>query len=47
MGYVGIFLATAFTNVLVGILSWWWSQESVNRTSAILSAGQRFKAAGG
>ena len=32
-GYVGIFLATAFTNVLVGIIAWWWNQQSVASAS--------------
>lgn len=44
-GYVGIFLATAFTNVLVGIVAWWWNQQSVGRTSAALSRAT-LKAAG-
>ena len=33
-GYVGIFLATAFTNVFVGIIAWWWNRASVARAAA-------------
>jgi putative MATE family efflux protein len=32
-GYVGIFVATAFTNVLVGIVAWWWNRSSVEQAS--------------
>ncbi len=28
-GYTGIFLATAFTNVLVGLAAWWWNRASL------------------
>ena len=37
-GYVGIFVATAFTNVLVGTIAWWWNRLSVDRASSELSA---------
>ena len=33
-GYVGIFIATAVTNVLVGLLAWRWNWRVVNRMSA-------------
>ena len=33
-GYVGIFIATAVTNVLVGLLAWQWNWRVVNRMSA-------------
>lgn len=33
-GYTGIFLATAFTNVIVGIGAWWWNRASVQQASA-------------
>jgi len=38
-GYVGIFLATAFTNVFVGIAAWWWNRLSVERMSSKLAEG--------
>ena len=34
-GYVGIFLATAFTNVLVGTGAWYWNQQSVLKASIV------------
>ena len=34
-GYVGIFIATAVTNVLVGLLAWQWNWRVVNRMSAV------------
>ncbi|MDP6377614.1 MAG: MATE family efflux transporter [Pseudomonadales bacterium] len=37
-GYVGIFLATAFTNVVLGGFAWWWNRDSVERTSARAAA---------
>ena len=43
-GYVGIFLATAFTNVLVGLAAWWWNRSSVE-SAVMVSAGERFRAA--
>ena len=33
-GYPGIFAATAFTNVVVGIAAWWWNRLSVERASS-------------
>ena len=33
-GYVGIFIATAVTNVVVGLLAWQWNWRVVNRMSA-------------
>lgn len=33
-GYVGIFIATAVTNVVVGLLAWNWNWRVVNRMSA-------------
>ena len=30
-GYVGIFIATAFTNVAVGVVAWYWNKASVTR----------------
>ena len=33
-GYVGIFIATAITNVVVGLLAWQWNWRVVNRMSA-------------
>ncbi|MYB38789.1 MAG: hypothetical protein F4Y26_15675 [Gammaproteobacteria bacterium] len=33
-GYVGIFIATAITNVVVGILAWRWNWSYVNKASA-------------
>ena len=33
-GYVGIFIATAITNVVVGLLAWQWNWRVVNRLSA-------------
>ena len=33
-GYVGIFLATAFSNVLLGILAWYWNRVVVKREIA-------------
>ena len=33
-GYVGIFVATAITNVVVGLLAWRWNWTVVNRMSA-------------
>lgn len=35
-GYQGIFLATAFTNVVVGLAAWRWNQRSVDRDSAAM-----------
>ena len=32
-GYVGIFIATAVTNVVVGIIAWYWNQQSVKSKS--------------
>ena len=32
-GYVGIFMATAITNVLVGTGAWYWNQQSVLKAS--------------
>jgi len=32
-GYVGIFIATAATNVVVGIVAWYWNQQSVKLKS--------------
>lgn len=32
-GYTGIFLATAFTNVVVGLGAWWWNRASVESTT--------------
>ena len=37
-GYVGIFIATAVTNVIVGLLAWQWNWRVVNRMSAVGSA---------
>ena len=37
-GYVGIFAATAFTNVLIGIIAVFWNKTIVQRESNILSA---------
>lgn len=42
-GYTGIFLATAFTNVLVGTAAWWWNRASV--ASAGIGAGEALKVA--
>jgi len=39
LGYVGIFIATAVTNVVVGLLAWQWNWRVVNRMSA-LGAGR-------
>ncbi len=33
-GYIGIFIATAVTNVVVGLLAWQWNWRVVNRMSA-------------
>ena len=37
-GYVGIFLATAFTNVLLGVGAWYWNRLAVRRGIAIRNA---------
>lgn len=34
LGYVGIFLATAVTNVVVGLIAWRWNWSYVDRASA-------------
>jgi len=36
-GYVGIFVATAVTNVLVGTGAWYWNQQSVLKASHTLA----------
>ena len=36
-GYVGIFVATAITNVLVGTGAWYWNQQSVLKASHTLA----------
>ncbi len=33
-GYVGIFVATALTNVVVGVIAWYWNQQSVQKAIA-------------
>jgi Na+-driven multidrug efflux pump len=35
-GYVGIFIATGFTNVSLGIVAWYWNRVSVERDARIL-----------
>ena len=35
-GYPGIFIATAVTNVVVGLLAWVWNRSYVYKTSALL-----------
>jgi Na+-driven multidrug efflux pump len=37
-GYLGIFIATAFTNVSLGIVAWYWNRVSVERESRILTS---------
>ena len=32
-GYTGIFIATAVTNVALGVLAWWWNRNSVEAQS--------------
>ena len=36
-GYVGIFIATAFSNVVVGVAAWWWNTSWVHRSAAELT----------
>ena len=38
MGYTGIFLAGAVTNVVLGIIGWWWNRHSVEEQAWRLSA---------
>ena len=35
-GYLGIFIATAFTNVLLGIVGWYWNQVSIERDAKLI-----------
>ena len=39
-GYVGIFIATAFTNVLLGVGAWYWNRLAVRRGIAIRNAAK-------
>lgn len=43
-GYTGIFLATAICNVVVGLLAWYWNQQSVEKQSRHWSMVQVAKA---
>ena len=43
-GYTGIFLATAICNVVVGLLAWYWNQQSVEKQSRHWSMAQVAKA---
>lgn len=36
-GYLGIFIATAFTNVVLGIVGWYWNRISVERDAERIS----------
>jgi Na+-driven multidrug efflux pump len=45
-GYTGIFLATAFTNVLVGLAAWWWNRSSVAGAVALTTPQTRKPSAG-
>jgi putative MATE family efflux protein len=36
-GYIGIFVATATTNVVVGIIAWYWSDRSVRRAVRMMA----------
>ena len=37
-GYVGIFLAMAATNILVGVAGWYWNRLAVRRGIALAQA---------
>lgn len=39
-GYVGIFLATAFSNVVLGVGGWYWNRTAVRRGIAIRNAAK-------
>ena len=39
-GYVGIFLATAFTNVVLGVGGWYWNRLAVRRGIAVRNAAK-------
>ncbi len=38
LGYVGIFVAVAITNVIVGIISFWWLRNLTNRLQSTVAA---------
>ena len=44
-GYVGIFLATAFSNVVLGVGGWYWNRMAVRRGIAKRNAGNATAAA--
>ena len=40
-GYEGIFWATALTNVLGGVIAWWWNQRSLTAGEMMLMEGRQ------